>query len=85
MKKPIISKCDILGTRIAAVNMSVALRFIKNNLKELKGNYICISNVHTTVMTRLTARSRTKQCWHCLTENRFRWFAEKKAFRRPAA
>jgi len=51
VKKPIISKCDILGTRIAAVNMSVALRFIKNNLKELKGNYICISNVHTTVMS----------------------------------
>lgn len=46
-----ISKCEILGVQIAAVDMSTVLYFIKENLKELQGKYICISNVHTTVMS----------------------------------
>ena len=51
MEEMTISRCDILGVRIAAVNMDAALEFIKRNLNELKGKYICISNVHTTVMS----------------------------------
>ena len=51
VKSLIIPKCDILGVRIAAVNMKTALRFIRGNLKSLRGKYICISNVHTTVMS----------------------------------
>ena len=46
-----IPKCEILGVQIAAINMSTALNYIQTNLEDLKGQYICISNVHTTVMS----------------------------------
>lgn len=42
--------CEILGTRINVTNMERTLAFLKNHLEELRGNYICVSNVHTTVM-----------------------------------
>lgn len=51
MKKTTISTCEILGVGIAAVDMDGALRFIRKNLDALRGNYICVSNVHTTVMS----------------------------------
>lgn len=42
--------CSILGVGIAVTNMKNTLNYIDNNLEEFKGKYICISNVHTTVM-----------------------------------
>ena len=42
--------CEILGTRINVTNMERTLGFLKGHLEELRGNYICVSNVHTTVM-----------------------------------
>ena len=45
-----IKTCKILGVNIAAVNMKLLLKFITTNLDKLKGEYICVSNVHTTVM-----------------------------------
>lgn len=42
--------CNILGVNIAVTNMKDIVDYIENNLEELKGNYICVSNVHTTVM-----------------------------------
>ncbi len=42
--------CNILGVNIAAVNMQWLLEFIDKNFKSLSGKYICVSNVHTTVM-----------------------------------
>lgn len=45
-----IKTCKILGVNIAAVNMNSLLKFITTNLDKLKGEYICVSNVHTTVM-----------------------------------
>lgn len=45
-----IKTCKILGVNIAAVNMESLLKFITTNLDKLKGEYICVSNVHTTVM-----------------------------------
>ncbi len=51
MAKQEILTSDILGVRIAAVNMESALGYILKNLKSLSGKYICISNVHTTVMS----------------------------------
>ncbi len=42
--------CEILGTRINVTSMEQTLRFLNNYLDELRGNYICVSNVHTTVM-----------------------------------
>ena len=45
-----IKTCKILGVNIAAVNMNSLLKFITTNLDKLKGEYICVSNVHTTVI-----------------------------------
>lgn len=43
--------CNILGVNIAVTNMKDTVRYIEENLVNLKGNYICVSNVHTTVMS----------------------------------
>lgn len=48
--KSTIPTINILGVNIAAINMVWLLDFVKNNINELKGDYICVSNVHTTVM-----------------------------------
>lgn len=42
--------CEILGTKINVTSMERTLAYIKSRLEELRGNYICVSNVHTTVM-----------------------------------
>ncbi|WP_143315769.1 WecB/TagA/CpsF family glycosyltransferase [Clostridium sp. HBUAS56017] len=42
--------CNILGVNINVINMKDTVSYIEENLNELKGNYICVSNVHTTVM-----------------------------------
>jgi N-acetylglucosaminyldiphosphoundecaprenol N-acetyl-beta-D-mannosaminyltransferase len=44
-----IPTCNILGVNIAAINMEWLLDFTYNNIKSLSGDYICVSNVHTTV------------------------------------
>ncbi len=41
--------CKILNTNINVTNMQDTLDYISENLEELRGNYICVSNVHTTV------------------------------------
>lgn len=46
-----IPTCNILGVNIAAINMKWIVSFLNKNLKKLSGEYICISNVHTTVMS----------------------------------
>lgn len=43
--------CNILGVNISVTNMNDTVKYIENNLESLKGNYICVSNVHTTVMS----------------------------------
>lgn len=45
-----IPTVNILGVNIAAINMPWLLDFVTNNIKDLSGDYICVSNVHTTVM-----------------------------------
>lgn len=49
-----IPLCNILGVNIAAINMAWLLHYLDNYVKSPKGNllsgeYICVSNVHTTV------------------------------------
>lgn len=44
-----IPVCNILGVNIAAINMDWLLDFTDKNIKELSGDYMCVSNVHTTV------------------------------------
>lgn len=41
--------CNIMGVNIAAINMEWLLKYLDNNLKDLSGDYVCVSNVHTTV------------------------------------
>lgn len=46
-----IPTCNILGVDIAAIDMKWLVTFINDNVKKLTGDYICVSNVHTTVMS----------------------------------
>ena len=43
--------CEILKTRINVTDMQSTLEYIDSHLEEMRGNYICVSNVHTTVMS----------------------------------
>lgn len=45
-----MERCTILKTNINVTNMEDVLKTIENSLEEVRGNYICVSNVHTTVM-----------------------------------
>lgn len=49
VKKAEIPTCNILGVDIAAIDMEWLLAYLNNNIKALAGDYICVSNVHTTV------------------------------------
>lgn len=44
-----IPVCNIMGVHIAAINMDWLLQYLDKNLKDLSGDYICVTNVHTTV------------------------------------
>ena len=44
-----IPTCNILGVDIAAIDMEWLLDYLINNIHDLSGDYICVSNVHTTV------------------------------------
>lgn len=55
LKKPLfpyekIPTCKILGVDIATINMEWLVNFLVDHIKSLSGQYICVSNVHTTVM-----------------------------------
>lgn len=47
--KSAIPTCNILGVNIAAINMEWLLDYLNDNIHALSGDYICVSNVHTTV------------------------------------
>ncbi len=42
--------CTILQTNINVTDMDKTIDYITGNLEALRGDYICVSNVHTTVM-----------------------------------
>ena len=44
-----IPVCNILGVNIAAIDMEWLVGYVNNNIRMLSGDYICASNVHTTV------------------------------------
>lgn len=44
-----IPTCNIMGVNIAAINMEWLLDYTEQHVKELSGDYMCVSNVHTTV------------------------------------
>lgn len=43
--------CRILNTNISVTNIEEVVNYLTENLEELRGNYICVSNVHTTMMS----------------------------------
>lgn len=43
-------RVEVIGVPISAVTMETALHFISEHFEEIHGEYICASNVHTTVM-----------------------------------
>lgn len=45
-----LTYCKILGTNINVTNMEDTIAWLTDHLEELKGDYVCVSNVHTTVM-----------------------------------
>lgn len=57
-----IPTCKILDVDIAAIDMDWLLNYLRNNIKLLSGDYICVSNVHTTVMAYEDAEYRKVQC-----------------------
>ena len=48
MKKPFTNR--ILGVNVAVTNMHDTVKLIIEHIDELKGQFICLSNVHTTIM-----------------------------------
>lgn len=49
INKQKIPICNIMGVNVAAINMNWLLNFTDKNIKKLSGDYMCVSNVHTTV------------------------------------
>ena len=47
--KSAIPICNIMGVDIAAIDMEWLVNYLNRNVKDLSGDYICVSNVHTTV------------------------------------
>ena len=46
-----LQHCEILKTNINVTTMSDTIKYIGGHLDDLRGKYICVSNVHTTVMS----------------------------------
>lgn len=64
--KKSIPICNILGVNIAAINKDWLLNYLQDNIKNKNGNrlagdYICVSNVHTTIMSYEDAEYRSIQ------------------------
>ena len=49
VNKSQIPVCKILGVNVAAIDMEWLLNFTDKHIEELSGDYMCVSNVHTTV------------------------------------
>lgn len=43
--------CSILGVNINIMTMKQVKDYLRDNIEMLRGKYICVSNVHTTVMS----------------------------------
>lgn len=61
VKKEEIPVCNILGVDIAAIDMGWLIHYLNNNIAQLSGDYMCVSNVHTTVTAYEDAEYRKVQ------------------------
>lgn len=59
MKKPFTSR--ILGVNVAVTNMQDTVNLMIDHIRELSGEFICLTNVHTTVMAEKDAEYRKVQ------------------------
>ena len=50
LDKKEIPTCPIMGVDIAPIDMEWLLNYTQKNINFLSGDYMCVSNVHTTVM-----------------------------------
>lgn len=51
MKQSDKTYCKILKTNISVTNMQETIAYLTENLESFRGKYICVSNVHTTVLS----------------------------------
>lgn len=56
-----MERVDILGVKVSAANGDKAVDYLVSEFNRAKGNYICVSNVHTTVMAKENAAYRDIQ------------------------
>ena len=59
--KNIPTRVNIIGVPISVVNMESCISFLFSNWDAVHGNYVCVSNVHTTVMAFRDAEYRKVQ------------------------
>ena len=59
--KSLIPTVNILGVDIAAIDMEWLIKFSQENIEKLRSDYICVSNVHTTVIASEDEKYRTIQ------------------------
>ena len=59
--KAFIPTLRILGVDIAAIDMEWLVKFTTENIEKLRGDYICVANVHTTVIAFEDEAYRTVQ------------------------
>lgn len=51
LDKSQIPVCNILGVDIAAVYMQWLIEYVEKHICDLKGDYMCVANVHTCVLS----------------------------------
>lgn len=50
LEDPRLARTPVIDVPVTATNMGCVLSFIAENLESIRGEYICVSNAHTTVM-----------------------------------
>lgn len=61
---PELSRVPVIDVPITGTNMSECLEFLTRHVDELHGEYICVSNAHTSVMAH-----DDPEYWSCQTES----------------
>lgn len=56
-----IPVCNILGVDVAAISMQWLIKYVEKNIYDLKGDYICVANVHTCVTSQENGEYREIQ------------------------
>ena len=62
--------CSVLGVHVTVGDMDSIKKCVLDNIEELRGKYICVSNVHTTVTAYENRKYRTVRRRYFLMEVR---------------